>query len=211
MAVDDTYPMADGSTIEYYDHNSYMFITGTQNLSMGETLDAFLDMIPDGGRVLDWGCGSGRDSLAMAQRGYRVTSTDASQAMCESARRLIGADADVRHEAFSELSDSGYDGIWACASLIHVKPNELGRILAIARGALKPDGVLYCSFKLGEGCGYRHGRWFTNMNETTLGKLLTDMGFAVERLWVTSDVRRDRSDDRWVNALARVPKVAQLA
>lgn len=199
-----SYPSSDESTIDYYDKNSYMFVSGTVNASMEETISQFAEMLPRGGRVLDWGCGSGRDSLVLSRLGFSVTSTDASEAMCKAARELLGDESDVRHETFSELQETGeYDGIWACASLLHAKPNELAEVLATAHDALADGGVLYCSFKQGEGCGYRHGRWFTDMSEKRLEEVLRSASFGVERIWVTSDIRKGHSHNMWVNALAR--------
>lgn len=202
--------MSDNSTIEYYEENAYMFVADTQEVPMGKILSEFVTTVPEGGRILDWGCGSGRDSLAMSRLGFRVTSTDASVAMCAATRKLLGDEADIRNETFSELRDiDEYDGIWACASLLHVKPNELPEVLSAAKDAMRQDGVMYCSFKRGEGCGYRHGRWFTNMDEKGLAELLSSASFDVERVWVTDDIRRDRVGELWVNALARKPLVAK--
>lgn len=204
MASKSKYPISDSSTIEYYERNAYMFVTDTVGVSMGETLGAFLALVPKGGHILDWGCGSGRDSLAMTRLGFRVTSTDASESMCKATESLLGDVSDIRNETFTELSETDeYDGIWACASLLHTKPNELPEVLCTAWESLIDGGVLYCSFKQGEGCGYHHGRWFTNMDKSKLQALLSSASFDIERIWVTEDIRHDRTGEMWVNALAR--------
>ena len=197
-------PAVDRSTLEYYEERGREFVEETREYSMEALLAPFLELVPEGGRVLDWGCGSGRDSLAMSRIGYRVTSVDASEAMCEATRGLLGPDADVRHETFAELREpGGYDGIWACASLLHVKPSEMPGVLANAREALVDGGVLYCSFKLGSDVGYRHGRWFTDMDEEGLRKVLGDASFEVIRIWLSPDMRDRRLGMCWINALAR--------
>jgi len=199
----------DEHTIRYYDEHAEAFVSDTQELSLGQILREFLELLPDGGRVLDWGCGSGRDTLFMSCLGYRVTATDASEAMCQTTRELLGHDADIRCESFLELSESdAYDGIWACSSLLHVKPDEIGEAFDRAWDALRCGGVLYCSFKRGNGLGYRHGRWFTDMEPDGLREALGGTSFEVVRIWVTNDVRRGREGEQWVNALVRKPPMA---
>ena len=104
---------------------------------------------------------------------------------------------------FDELDDVDvYDGVWACASLLHVKRDELNIIFQRIARSLKTDGVFYCSFKKGEFCGYRSGRYFTDLTEQELADLLAD-NFVPIKIWETVDVRPDRSDQKWVNAIAR--------
>lgn len=189
-------------TLAYYDANAATFVAGTVDACMDGLLDAFCELLPSGARVLDWGCGSGRDSRSMRERGFAVTSTDASAVMCEEALRATGTH--VRQEGFLELADvSTYDGIWASASLLHLRRDELPRAFELARRALVPGGVLYCSFKLGGFEGMYHGRWFTFLDEPALRDLLDDAGFSVLRLWTSHDVRPERSSELWLNCLAR--------
>lgn len=197
-------PTYDEHTIRYYDEHAPSFVADTQQLSLSAIMEEFLSLVPDGGRILDWGCGSGRDSLAMSQLGYEVTATDASEEMCKATERFVGDAVEIRHEAFAELLDTDrYDGIWACSSILHAKPNELPEVLGNAYRALRDGGVMYCSFKRGHDMGYRHGRWFTDMDADELGGVLTGASFEVIRIWVTSDVRRGREGELWVNALSR--------
>lgn len=201
------YPVVDANTIGYYEEHATEVVAETMGWSTESLMEPFLELVPDGGRVLDWGCGSGRDSLTLTERGYRVTSTDASEAMCKAARKLLGHDADIRCETFAELCEVGtYDGIWACASLLHVKPNEMSAVLACAREALVAGGVLFCSFKQGANLGYRRGRWFTDMSEEGLREVLDGASFDVERIWESSDERGRRLGVSWVSAIARKPK-----
>ena len=102
--------------------------------------------------------------------------------------------ADLREEA-------AYDGIWACSSLLHVRPNALPDVLQRAHTALRHDGVLYCSFKYGSFAGERDGRWFTDLDEGALARLLEPQ-FDVARMWQSADVRQGRGDVRWLNCLA---------
>ncbi len=187
-------------SVGYYDRNASAFVRGTVGASMGEALDAFSAMLPERAHVLDWGCGSGRDSLELRKRGFEVTSVDASPAIAEEA--LAATQTIVRVETFDKLDEiESYDGIWACASLLHVRPEELPAVLARAHAALRPEGVLYCSFKYGVDAGVRNGRWFTNLNEDALSELLQPL-FHIDRIWTSADVRPGRGDERWLNCLA---------
>ncbi len=188
--------------IEYYNENAESFFAGTVNADMSLWRDKFEKLLPDGGRVLDLGCGSGRDSLAFKQHGKTVVALDASSKMCEMASKLIGQD--VLQMRFDEIAfEDEFDGIWACASLLHVQSDELPDILGKVRKALKKQGILYISFKYGEGTVKRGERSFSDHTEVSVRKLLDDAGFDVLECGVTSDIRPGRADEKWVNAIAK--------
>ncbi|NLG10099.1 MAG: class I SAM-dependent methyltransferase [Coriobacteriaceae bacterium] len=191
---------ADIETIDYYERNASAFIGGTAKANMSVILSGFLACIPQGGHILDWGCGSGRDAAVMFTEGYKVTAVDASHAMCENTRKLV--DCDVRNETFSQLCvNEAYDGIWACASLLHLHKEELPDAFARAHSALKPGAVMYCSFKYGDFAGMSDGRWFTYLNEESLERILEGI-FSCMKMYVTADVRPGRGNEKWLNCLA---------
>ena len=188
-------------TLAYYQDHAASFFEGTVGADMSEVLARFLAEIPVGGSVLDWGCGSGRDSRAMLDAGYDVTPTDASFDMCLYAERLTGRKPRCEH--FLQLADrDAFDGIWACASLLHLPPEELSAAFDLAFHALKNTGILYASFKYGTEAGMRGGRWFTNMDELSLRTTLTPR-FEILNLWKSRDVRQDREGELWLNVLAK--------
>lgn len=161
-------------TIGYYDDNAKKFIADTANVEFGALQKAFADMLPEGGRILDLGCGSGRDSLAFLKAGFSVDAVDGSAEMVKAASELTGLR--VAHTTFADFEPKGeYDGIWACSSLLHVPAAELPAIVSKYAAALKPGGRFYLSFKIGEHDGMRNGRWFTDMTEQSFRRLIDDV------------------------------------
>lgn len=184
------------------------YAEATRGVDMAHLRRRFLARVPDPvhrpARILDLGCGSGRDALAFRQAGYRVDAVDASRAMAELARRH--ADVPVRALRAQELeAEEVYDGIWACASLLHVPWTELPDVFRRVQRALRPGGVLYASFKPGEGERTLHdGRHFTDMTGPRLEERLRDAReLRVLDVWTTQDVRPGRAGERWLNFLVR--------
>lgn len=190
------------NNIEYYNKNAQAFFDGTVNADMSLWRDKFEAYIPDGGHILDAGCGSGRDSKAFKQHGFSVVAFDASREMCKAAAELIGQQ--VWQMRFDEISfDGEFDGIWACASLLHVSFDELPYVMKKLRKALKSKGVIYASFKYGEGEITKGERTFSNFTEITVKRMLNEVGFEVIGCGITGDVREGREDEKWVNVIAK--------
>ncbi len=187
-------------TIGYYDGNAASFIAGTANVEFGDLQQKFASMLPQGGRVLDLGCGSGRDSLAFLKAGFQVDATDGSAAMAKAASELTGLQ--VTHALFSEYEPHGtYDGIWACSSLLHVPAGQLPATIAKYAQALKPGGVFYLSFKLGAHNGMRNGRWFTDLDVPVFQALIEKVpALEINRMEITPDARPGRESEKWLNA-----------
>ena len=116
---------------------------------MSEQYGKYLQWLSKGSKILDLGCGSGRDSKFFIERGFDVTPVDGSGEMCLRAEKIIGKK--VRKLTFDELDYDGvFDGVWACASLLHVKKDEMNETLKRVSRSMKPDGVLYISFRYGD-------------------------------------------------------------
>lgn len=171
----------------------------------------FLAQVATQGHVLDAGCGSGRDALAFLQAGYRVTAFDASPEMARLASQHTGLDVCVRD--FLSLEDAAqfglpsgtlFDGIWACASLLHVPEADQRKAWARLWAVLAPGGVMYASYKLGEGERVdAAGRPFTDATETRLLSWAKGLpGMTLGRAWVTTD-QRPGETHTWLNALIR--------
>lgn len=143
-------------TISYYNENAEAFCVGTRTADMSETRGRFLRYVQLGGSILDAGCGSGRDSKYFLENGYRVVAMDASEEICRLASEYLGQAVECRR--FEQITEKGiYDGIWACASLLHVPYAELPETIAKLGEALVDGGVLYASFKYGRGEKIRRG------------------------------------------------------
>jgi SAM-dependent methyltransferase len=181
-------------TLHYYQNHAQDFFDGTVNVDMTPLYEAFTQHLPHGARVLDAGCGSGRDAKAFHEMGYQVDAFDASSAMVELARQHTGLP--VQLMTFSEIDGKAqYDGIWCCASLLHVPSSELPAVMQKLADALKPGGVWYVSFKYGNGERVQGERRFTDLDEEGLRELLKAVpGMEIASLWVTQDNRPDRDE-----------------
>ena len=133
-------------TIDYYNQNAKNFIENTQNVDMHLAQDKFLQLLDSQSSILDFGCGSGRDTKYFLEKGYHVTATDGSAELCKLASAFTGIE--VKEMLFQELDDiNKYDGIWACSSILHLPKKELFPVLRKMCIALKSAGVIYSSLK----------------------------------------------------------------
>ena len=177
--------------IAIYKDHAQDFVKGTLSADMSEARQHFLQCLPESARILDFGCGSGRDTKAFLDLGYQVDACDGSEELC--------------HMFFQDLNETDvYDGIWACASILHLPKEELAAVLRKIADALKKKGMLYTSFKYGDFEGMRGGRYFANYTEDTVKVLFDSVPtLQITELWITGDVRPGRGEERWINILAR--------
>ena len=190
-------------TIDYYNQNAKNFIENTQNVDMHLAQDKFLQLLDSQSSILDFGCGSGRDTMYFLEKGYHVTATDGSAELCKLASAFTGIE--VKEMLFQELDDiNKYDGIWACSSILHLPKKELFPVLRKMCIALKSAGVIYSSFKYGDFEGERNGRYFTDFTEDTFRDFIKDIPeLTIEDHWITSDVRPGRGNEKWLNLIIR--------
>ena len=194
--------MTADKNVEYYNKNADSFFAGSVAADMSDVQSGFLSYIPTGGKILDAGCGSGRDSRAFLDAGYNVVSFDASEEMCRRASEYIGKP--VLNMRFEDVAyEAEFDGIWACASLLHVPVEELPDVLKKMKRALKPGGIIYASFKYGDGTVFRGERQFSDFTEISIVPLFEQAGFEIVSNVVGSDSRPGREDEKWVNVIGK--------
>ena len=190
-------------TIEYYNENVSKFVNDTQDVVFCATQDLFLSYLNEGDSILDLGCGSGRDTKYFLSKGYKVDATDGSEEICKVASDYTGIN--VKCLLFNELDEiDKYDGIWACASILHLDRDDLIDVFHRIARSLKDNGILYTSFKYSEFEGMRNGRYFTDFTIESFNEFQTNIPeFIIEKKWITSDVRNGREDEKWLNLIMR--------
>ena len=191
------------NTLTYYNQNALSFIEGTVNVDFTTTQNRFLDKLPSNASILDFGCGSGRDTKYFLEQCYDVSEIDGSTELCRLASKYTGIP--VKNMLFQDLNDiNKYNGIWACSSILHLPLQDLKVVLQKMSDALKKNGIIYTSFKYGTFSGERNGRYFTDMTEDTFADLLNEIPtLTIEEQWITGDVRPDRGEEKWLNLILR--------
>ena len=190
-------------TLQYYDRQAKEFQESVSSADMSEACDRFLKYFDRPVHILDLGCGTGRDSKYFINQGHSVVPADGSEEMCKIASKVTGAQA--RRLKFDELDyTEEFDGVWACASLLHVEREKLPEIISKINKALKIGGIFYMSFKYGKNSEERNGRYFTDMTEADVPFLCKEEnGFKVLECYITEDVRPKRNNEKWLNIIAK--------
>ena len=189
------------TTLDYYNQNADTFFSGTVSVDFTQTQNKFLNYLNPGDSILDFGCGSGRDTKYFLEAGMKVDAIDGSEEMCRIASEYTGIK--VQQMLFQKLDVyDQYDGIWACASILHLPKNDLKIVLKKMATALKKRGFIYTSFKYGEFEGERNGRYFTDFTIDTFQTFIQDItGLEIKENWITGDVRPGRGEERWLNLI----------
>ena len=189
-------------TLAYYNHHAQSFISTTVSVNFKSVQDKFIHAL-NGPKVLDFGCGSGRDTKYFLESGLQVTAVDGSEEMCRYASEFTGIQ--VQNMLFQDLdAQNQYDGIWACSSILHLPKSELHMVLSKMADALRDDGIIYTSFKYGDFEGERNGRYFTDFTIETFTDFIKDLEkIGMETYWITTDVRPGRGEEKWLNVMLR--------
>lgn len=195
--------MKNNNTVGYYDNHAEEFYKNTVNVKFTIMQKHFLSKLKKNSYILDFGCGSGRDTKYFLEQDCQVDAIDGSAALCKLASEYTGIQ--VKNMFFQDLSEvNRYDGIWACSSILHLPANQLLDVMQTMAVALKNNGIIYTSFKYGTFAGERNGRFFTDMTEDTFSEFLGKIEeLEVEEQWITSDVRPGRGEEKWLNLILR--------
>lgn len=190
-------------TIDYYNRHASDFQRCTESVDMGAHYNRFEVHLRPGARILDAGCGVGRDTKYFIEKGYDVIAFDASLEMVRMSTELTGID--VLLTTFEDFhSEQLFDGIWACASLLHLERNILLVVLESLVSMLLAKGVFYMSFKYGDKTYTKDDRYFNCYDEKAFKELVARIdGLEIVDLYQSSDVRKDRTNEYWLNAIVR--------
>ena len=195
--------MADRETLDVYRDRAAEY-SNLSTLNVPDRhLKAFVDAVPDGGKVIDLGCGHGRSTGLMIDAGLKAEGLDASPELAAIARDSYGVE--VRVCEFEALEAIGvYDGVFANFSLLHApKVDMLAHLVRIAK-ALRPGGAFHLGLKTGE--GERRdalGRFYAFYSDAEITGLLEDTGFSVLSRDFGADAGLDGTVAPWIVFLAR--------
>ncbi len=174
-------------TIRYYDENSVEYSKTVNVADMARTYKRVLKHVPNGGLIVDVGCGSGRDLKHFKEAGYRACGIDASEGMCKVAQEYSGCPV-MCCDALSWKPTEKVDAIWANASLLHLNHEDIIAFLRTKSEYLSPDGILYFSMKAGIPEGYdEQGRYFAPYSEAILDSVLAEGRLRVVERWTETD------------------------
>ena len=188
-------------TIEYYNNNANEYFDSTSQVNLEEMYDKFLSYIPVGGSIMDLGCGSGRDVKWFRDHGYDAYGLDASEKLVSIAckKLQIPIELGIIEE---RIAEEPVDGIWCCASIMHLEDEGVDQFFSNLKYNLKPGGILFMSVKSGIETGTdRYGRYLRNFKESDIHELLArHQELELRELWYTED-KLTRDSFRWLNAL----------
>jgi SAM-dependent methyltransferase len=195
------------STSAFYDEHADAYAATTMALHVADRIARFARELPAGGRVLDAGCGSGRDLVALRAAGFDPVGLDLSPRLARLAEAHSGAPVKVGDLRSPPFDDSSFEGIWAMASLLHIEREEVTGSLRNLGQLLAPGGVLFASVKRGEGrVRDKDGRWFTLHDEDGWARHLKAAGFDIVEL-VGEPAHRSATGTvapGWISSIARL-------
>lgn len=187
------------TTLRYYNDHAKQFIADTLQVDFTQLQEAFLATLPPHAHILDLGCGSGRDAKTFIEAGCRVTAVDGAPAICRLTEQYLKQPVICQTFQDYRPTDS-FDGIWACASLLHLPYEDIITVMQTLSTALNCGGCFYASFKYGTASATRHERFFTDMTETRFAGVLAMLpSLRLKRQFITTDARPNRKDERWLN------------
>ena len=188
--------------IEYYNTNSTEYFNKTSNADLSELYAVFERHLPTDAKILDIGCGSGRDALHFKNKGYEITAFDAAEELVKLSKEYTGLD--IICNTFEEFdTEEKFDGLWACSSFLHIEKKDMKSMLEKYADFLKPDGVFYLSFKYSD-CEYEeNGKHYSCYTEESFIKIIeeTDNQKIVEIF--TSEDSIGGREQKWLSVILK--------
>lgn len=189
------------TTIDYYNRNAQEYYDRTISADMSDALEQFTKYVRPGGRIVDVGCGSGRDIRYFLNAGFEAEGIDASEELCVLARESTGAM--ITCTTIQEWTpEHPYDGIWANASLLHMTLGEVSAFIERLPDMLTENGAAYMSFKSGIQTGVdAEGRYYSNMPLDTLRDMINaTSALIIQDAWESNDAL-NRDGFTWINLI----------
>lgn len=197
------------NTLEYYNKNAEQYCKQTLVGNLQENYAQFFKELPNNAYILDFGCGSGRDSKYFIEKGYQVEAIDGSIEMCKIASQYIGQE--VKCMKFEELDKvNTYDGIWACSSILHVEKERLACVLNKMIKALKGNGIMYISFKKGVGYEIKEGKYYHYVTKEEMKKILgkiNEKAKIIHYFETLPSTKREASNIIWANFIIKKKQI----
>lgn len=189
---------------EYYEINAKRYAEETFSVDMLEQYGRFLPLLKAQAGILDVGSGSGRDACYFLKKGYQVTALEPSKNLCREIQKVFPGKI-VCSDIQSYQPEQRFDGIWACASFLHLQEKEVLGFFEKIDLYLNDNGVVYLSGKNGISTGKaKDGRYFLEFTEQLVEKiLLVNRQLKLAELWYTEDAG-DRKGFRWLNVILKI-------
>ena len=187
------------STLDYYNNNAIEYFQSTKDIDMEDLRKIFIKYLKQGDSILDFGCGSARDSLYFKEKGFDVYPLDGSEELAKIVEKEYGLK--VRVQDFNDFEDvDKYDAVWACASLLHIESDKLKNIISRLAKSIHDKGIIYICIKDGEGESTDNlGRFFSYFSKESFEEILEELELKVDKYVQTSQNRSDGSVTIWHN------------
>lgn len=196
-------------TLTAYDNSVQAFTSNTKALHPQEQVKKFLSVLP-GKKILDLGCGPGRDAQIFVEQGFEVTRVDISPKMIEMARSKVDAQFFVMDMENLDFPANSFDGVWASASLLHIPKKRILQVFKDLYVLLVEEGVFYLSLKKGTGEGLqsdpRYGdvqKFWSFFEKEEIEEILKQADFKIIQSVISERQSTNQGHLLWVNVLCK--------
>jgi len=200
-------------TVDVYNKVAGDYAKQAKNNAPQIERERFVSLIEPPGMVLDVGCGSGRDCGYFVDKGFQVTGIDLSDKLLDIAKKSVPGALCIKQDMRNIiLPEKAFDGIWSCASLLHLKHDEISGVLTVLYSLLKPHGVIFILVKAGAGEHYKEEqsipklkRFYSFHSKESITEHLTKSGFAIIDCYTynVSDRSPEMKDSWWIASFGK--------